>query len=176
MSDAPAAKVLFEITEDHLDTGLRGFPTSIVRTSAVDPVDGVSYVGYPIEDLAYIEPEAAVYLLFYKNLPTDEQLKAFKANLAGRAVLDPRVIALLGSLPKEGHPMEWLMAGLNFMGMLTKTGDFREDGLNMIARSPELIANIFRLREGWGAPIASKPESPMPRPRFSPPRDASRNT
>jgi citrate synthase len=158
MSDAPAAKVLFEITESQLDTGLRGFPTSYVRTSRVDPEDGVSYVGYPIEDLAFVEPEAAVYLLFHKNLPNAEQLTAFKADLAKRAVLDPRVIKLLGSLPKEGHPMEWLIAGLNFMGMLTKTGNFREDGLNMIARSSELIANIFRLREGWGAPIASKPE------------------
>lgn len=159
MSDAPApAKVLFEITEAQVDTGLRGFPTSYVRTSAVDPEDGVSYVGYPIEDLAYVEPEAAVYLLFHKNLPTAEQLVAFKADLAARARLDPRVIDLLRGLPKEGHPMEWLMAGLNFMGMLTKTGDFREDGLNLIARSPELIANIFRLREGWGEPIPSKPE------------------
>jgi citrate synthase len=52
-------KVLFEIKEEHLDTGLRGFPVGTVRTSFVDPVEGVHYVGYPVEDLAQLEPEAA---------------------------------------------------------------------------------------------------------------------
>lgn len=154
-------KVLFEILEEHLDTGLRGFPVGTVRTSAVDPVEGVHYVGYPIEDLAYIEPEAAVYLLFNKELPNAEQLAAFKADLARRAVIDARLTGFLSALPRDGHPMEWLMAGLTFLGMTGKTGDFREDSLNMIARMPELVANIFRIRENWGPPIASRPELGM---------------
>ena len=54
--------------------------------------------------------------------------------------------------------MEWLMSGLVFLGMTAKTGDYYEDGLNLIAQTPELIANIFRLRSGWGSPIASRPE------------------
>lgn len=151
-------KVLFEIKEEHLDTGLRGFPVGTVRSSFVDPVEGVHYVGYPIEDLAHLEPEAAVYLLFNKELPTAEQLAAFKADLVKRAKVDDRLVAYLQAMPKDGHPMEWFLAGLTFLGMTGKTGDFREDGLNMIARSPELLANIFRIREGWGPPIASKPE------------------
>ena len=155
MSDA---KVLFEITEKHLNTGLRRFPVGTVRTSRVDPDEGVSYVGYPVKDLAYLDPEAVIFLLYNKQLPSDDELAAFKANLAERAKLDPRVIQLLGQLPKDGHPMEWLMSGLVFLGMTAKTGDYYEDGLNLIAQTPELIANIFRLRSGWGAPIASRPE------------------
>ena len=155
MSDA---KVLFEITEKHLNTGLRRFPVGTVRTSRVDPDEGVSYVGYPVKDLAYLDPEAAIFLLYNKQLPTDEELATFKANLAGRAKLDPRVIQLLSQLPKDGHPMEWLMSGLVFLGMTSKTGDYYEDGLNLIAQTPELIANIFRLRSGWGNPIDSRPE------------------
>lgn len=151
-------KVLFEVTDEHLDTGLRGFPVGTVRTSSVDPIEGVHYVGYPVADLAYLDPEAVVYLLFNKELPNAEQLTAFKADLARRATVDPKVITLLKALPKEGHPMEWLMAGLLYLGMTSKTGDYREDGLNMIAQSPELIANIFRIRGGWGAPIQSRPE------------------
>ncbi|MDP2315961.1 MAG: citrate (Si)-synthase [Pseudomonadota bacterium] len=156
MSDAK--KVLFEITEEHLDTGLRGFPVGTCRSSSVDPMEGVHYVGYPVADLARLDPEAVIYLLFYKELPTAEQLVAFKADLASRAKVDPSVIRMLKALPKEGHPMEWLIAGLTFLGMTGKTGDYREDGLNMIARSSELIANIFRIRSGWGDPIPSKPE------------------
>lgn len=151
-------EVLFSVTKDHLNTGLRGFPVGTVRTSVVHPIEGLSYVGYPIADLAYIDPEAAVYLLFNKNLPNDAELAAFKADLVKRSAVDPRVISTLAALPKEGHPMEWLMVGLTLLGMFGKTGDFREDGLNVVARMPEVVAAIYRIRSGWGAPIASKPE------------------
>jgi citrate synthase len=65
---------------------------------------------------------------------------------------------MIKSLPKEGHPMEWLIAGLTFLGMLCKTGNYREDGLNVVAQMPEVVAAIYRIRSGWGDPIASKPE------------------
>ena len=153
-----ADEVLFQVTEQHLNTGLRGFPVGTCRTSKVDPIKGLSYVGYPITELAFVEPEAAVYLLFYKELPNAEQLAAFKADLVARSTVDPRVIEMLGQLPKDGHPMEWLITGLMLLGMTGKTNDYREDGLNLIARSSEVVANIFRLRSGWGAPIKSRPE------------------
>jgi citrate synthase len=149
--------VLFEITEKHLNTGLRRFPVGHVRTSRVDPATGVSYVGYPIADLASLDPEAAIFLLYNKQLPTDTELQSFKADIASRATVDPTVINVLKALPKDGHPMEWLINGLSLLGMTGKTGNFYEDGLNLIARSAELIANIYRIRSGWGEPIASDP-------------------
>lgn len=154
MGDNP---VLFEITEGHLNTGLRRFPVGHVRTSRVDPSTGVSYVGYPIADLANLDPEAAIFLLYNKRLPSDDELTSCRADIASRATVDPKVIEVLGTLPKDGHPMEWLINGLTLLGMTGKTGDFYEDGLNLVARSAELIANIFRIRSGWGAPIASDP-------------------
>jgi citrate synthase len=150
--------VLFTITTRHLNTGLRGFPVGTVRTSRVDPHEGVSYVGYSVKELAHLDPEAVVYLMFKKELPNSEQLSAFKADLASRAVLPEGVVDRMAQLPKQGHPMEWLLAGLNLLGMVGKTNDYREDALNLIARTPELIATIFRQRSGWGAPIASQPE------------------
>jgi citrate synthase len=150
--------VLFQITRAHLDTGMRGFPVSTVYTSEVNPQDGLHYVGYPIADLAHLDPEAAVFLLFHKHLPSADELAAFKAELVRRSTVDPRVIQLIQGLPAEGHPMEWLMAALNFTGMLCKTGDYRDDGLNVVAQLPELVAAIYRTRSGWGAPIASEPE------------------
>jgi len=150
--------VLFSITTRHLNTGLRGFPVGTVRTSRVDPQEGVSYVGYSVKELANLDPEAVVYLMFHKDLPNAEQLAAFKADLASRATLPEGIAARVGKLPKQGHPMEWLIAGLNLLGMLGKTGDYKEDALNLIARTPELVATIFRQRSGWGEPIESKPE------------------
>ncbi len=154
--DAP--KVLFEITEKHLNTGLRGFPVGTCWTSKVDPYEGVSYVGHSVKDLAKLEPEAVVHLLHRKHLPNDDELGAFKADLAARSKVDPAVIEMLKGLPKQGHPMEWFIAGLNLLGMTGKTNDFAEDALNLLARTPEVVAAIFRIRSGWGDPIESKPE------------------
>jgi citrate synthase len=152
------SKVLFTVTEAHLDTGLRGIPVSTVFTSEVNPQEGLHYVGYPIADLADLDPEAVVYLLFHKKLPKKGELRAFKKELVRRAKVDKRVIKLIRGLPADGHPMEWLMAALVFAGMLCKTKDYREDGLNVVAQMPELIAAIYRVRCGWGKPIKSKPK------------------
>ena len=149
---------LFTITEQHLNTGLRGFPVGRVRTSRVDPQEGVSYVGYPVADLAYLDPESVIYLLYNKNLPVEAELTGCRENLASRAKVDGHVIEVLKHLPKDGHPMEWLINGITLLGMTGKTGDYYEDGLNLISRSAELIANIFRLRSGWGDPIPSEPD------------------
>jgi citrate synthase len=153
-----ADEVLFTVTKEHLNTGLRGFPVGTVRTSKVDPMEGVSYVGYPIKDVAHLDPEAIVYLLFKKELPNADQLASFKKELVGRSKVNPKVIELLKGLPKEGHPMEWLIAALSFLGMTSKKGDFVEDGLNLIAQSSEVVAAIYRIRSGWGDPIKSEPE------------------
>lgn len=153
-----SSEVLFEVTRAHLNTGLRGVPVGTCWTSSVHPIKGLHYVGYPVADIWQVGPEAAVYLLFNKELPTDEQLAAFKADLVARAGVDPSVIQNLRSLPKSGHPMQWLIVGLNLLGMVHGVDDYREDGLNVVAKLPELVAAIYRLREGWGEPIPSKPE------------------
>ena len=150
-------EVLFSITRAHLNTGMRGFPVGTCRTSRVDPDEGVSYIGHPITELATYEPEAVVHLLLERHLPSEAELTSFKADLQARGSLPPTVLDLLRGLPRQGHPMEWLIAGLNFLGMTSKTGDYVEDARNVIAWAPELVAAIFRIRSGWGAPIPSEP-------------------
>ena len=75
---------LFTITEAHLDSGMRGIPVGTCKTSFVDPIEGVHYVGYPVEDLANLEEEDVIYLLMHKRLPTEES-EAFRTELAHRA-------------------------------------------------------------------------------------------
>lgn len=151
----PDSEVLFTITRDHLDKGLRGLPVGTCRTSAVDPDKGVSYVGYPIEDLADLDPEDITYLMLERELPTAAQRAALDAELHARRGMPQGVLDMLAQLPRDGHPMAWLNAGLLFLGMHTCTHDWREDALNLIARAPELVAAIYRLRAGWGDPIPS---------------------
>lgn len=156
-----APKVLFEITEAHLNTGLRGFPIGTCRTSAVSPELGVTYVGWTLEQLQNHPAEDVIYLLLHKELPTPEQAKAFKADLARRSAIDPAVFDALRALPPQGHPMEWLIVGLELLGMTGKTGDYHEDALNCIARISTLVAAIYRLREGWGDPIGPRHDLPF---------------
>jgi citrate synthase len=147
-------EILFNIKRKHLNTGLRGFPVGTVRTSYVDEMEGVFYVGYPIRELVEEEPEEVIFLLLYKRLPTRKELKEFKREIRERAKKFPtKVLKYLSALPQKAHPMEWLITGILYIGMHSKQNNYEEDGLNLIAWSNELVANIFRLRENWGKPI-----------------------
>lgn len=152
------SEALFTITKENLESGLRGVPVGYCPTSSVDPQLGLFYAGYPVEKLAYNEPEEVIYLLFNRELPNQEQLSEFKKKLVEHSKLNPGVIENLKTLPKEGHPMKWFMHGINLMGMYSGTGDYKEDAMNVVAQLPELVAAIYRIRSGWGEPIQSKPE------------------
>ena len=139
---------IFELTTSHLNTGMRGIPVGTCRTSFVTPGEGVHYCGYPISELASMLPEDVVYLLFNKELPNPEQSSQFQTELQSRADLPNGVESVLASLPRHGHPMDWLSIGIHTLGMLGGVGDWKEDAMNLIARMPRLLGLIFRYREG----------------------------
>ena len=141
-------EVLLEVTSDHLNTGLRGVPVGTCRTSFVTPTEGVHYCGYPIAELAAFAPEDIIYLLFNKELPTPEQSKQIRSELAARATIPGDVESVLKTLPRDGHPMDWLSVGIHTLGMLETTNDWRADAMNLIARMPRLMGLIFRIRDG----------------------------
>lgn len=141
-------EVLCEVTENHLNTGLRGIPVGTCRTSFVTPDEGVHYCGYPIRELVEFSPEEVIYLLFNKELPNATQKAEFHADLSARATLPKGVEEVLKSLPKHGHPMDWLSIGIHTLGMFDTTEHWRNDALNLVARMPRLMGLIFRYREG----------------------------
>ena len=159
-TEAPS-KPLFEITEANLNTGLRGYPVGTCLTSSVDPVDGVTYAGYTLPDLVDLSAEEVIFLLLNRELPSPEQAEALREDLARRSEIDPAVFHAMKALPKQGHPMEWLIAGLNLLGMTGKTEDWKEDCLNVIARISTLVAAIYRIREDWGDPIPPRHDLPF---------------
>lgn len=144
---------MFAVHSSHLNTGLRGVPVGTCRTSFVTPTEGVHYCGYPIAELAQHSPEDVVYLLFNKELPTPSQSTAFKADLARRGAVPDSIAAVFHTLPRNGHPMDWLSVGIHTLGMLDTTGDWKEDALNLIARMPRMMGLLFRIREGRGEAI-----------------------
>tara|TARA_X000001036_G_C20693126_1_gene810171 strand:+ start:1374 stop:2555 length:1182 start_codon:yes stop_codon:yes gene_type:complete len=140
--------VLLELTDKHLNIGLRGVPVGTCRTSFVTPTEGVHYCGYPIRELASFEPEDIVYLLMNKELPNSSQSQEIRKDLASRAKIPGDLESVLRTLPKFGHPMDWLSVGIHTLGMFDTTDDWKEDALNLIARMPRLMGLIFRIREG----------------------------
>lgn len=147
-------ETIFSISEGHLDTGLRGIPVGTCKTSYVDPIEGVHYVGYPVGDLANLEEEDVIYLLMHKRLPDSDESAAFRKELAHRGEAMPTgALRVLENLtPGSGHPMDWLSIGIMAMGAAEtnsdEIGDVRADSMNLIARMPELMARIFLLRGG----------------------------
>ena len=144
---------LLDLTESHLDIGMRGVPVGTCRTSFVTPGEGVHYCGYPITELALMEPEDVVYLLHNKELPTPEQSAAFREDLARRAAMPGDLGQIFSTLPLEGHPMDWLAIGIQTLGMWDCKNDWKEDALNLVARMPRMMGLLFRYREGRGEGI-----------------------
>jgi citrate synthase len=146
-------EVLLQVTSDHLNTGLRGVPVGTCRTSFVTPTEGVHYCGYPISELASFAPEDIIYLLFNKELPNAEQSKEIREELSNRATIPGDLESVLKSLPRDGHPMDWLSIGIHTLGMFETTNNWRDDAMNLVARMPRLMGLIFRIRAGRGENI-----------------------
>ncbi len=139
---------LLNLTSAHLNIGLRGIPVGTCRTSFVTPGEGVHYCGYPISELADFLPEDIVYLLFNKELPSEEQSEEFVKELQSRGNVPDEINTILATLPRDGHPMDWLSIGIHSLGMLAKQNDWTEDALDLVAKMPRLLGLIFRYREG----------------------------
>ena len=95
-----------------------------------------------------MSPEDIIYLLFNKDLPNIEQSVEFREDLQSRGELPSGVEEVLATLPRDGHPMDWLSIGIHTLGMLGGVDDWKEDAMNLIARMPRLMGLIFRYREG----------------------------
>jgi citrate synthase len=150
--------VLFEVTNDSLETGLRGIPVGYCVTSSVDPIKGLAYVGRPIAELANRDPIELIYLLYYGELGSKEQVAHFQKDLNKRAHCKPETVKAIEALPHAGHAMDVLAAALLIVGMYEGAGDYREDCLNVIAKLPQIAACVINSHARWGATPPSKPE------------------
>ncbi len=150
--------VLFEITKDSLETGLRGVPVGYCVTSYVDPMKGLTYVGRPIADLAHKDPIDLIYLLYYGEIGDKAQVAQFQKELGDRSCLKRETVKAIEALPKSGHAMDTFSAALLVTGMCEGAGDYREDCLNVIAKLPHIAATVINSHAGWGETPDPKPE------------------
>lgn len=153
------SEVLFEITKDQLETGMRGFPVGYCITSSVDPIKGLFYRGRPISELYKWEPERVLYLLMHGKEGGSQEIATFSAELKKRGNCSSAVIKHVEALPRQGHPMKLFNAALLILGMLEGQDDYHEDCMNLIAKLPHLVAIVINYHAGWG-------ETPQPDPEL----------
>lgn len=146
-------KVLFEITEENLDTGLRGIPVGTCVTSTVDPEKGLFYCGIPIAELVEASCESVIYLLLNGKLPNEKQLASFVDQLHKRSALAPQSISYIQALPKKGHSMDIFLASLMIVKTFEGKQDYVEDCINLIAKLPTLVALVINHLEGVKHPV-----------------------
>lgn len=150
--------VLFEVTKDHLETGLRGIPVGYCTTSYVDPQKGLFYVGRPVTELAHWDPVEVIYLLCYGEAGNKEQIQKFRTDLNQRSHCKSETLQHIESLPHEGRPMDAYAAAILIAGIYEGVGNYREDCLNIIAKLPVITATLINSHAKWGRNSPSNPE------------------
>jgi len=142
--------ILFQVTKDQLETGMRGYPVGYCITSFVDPIKGLFYRGRPISELYKWEAERVVYLLNNGKEGSLSDISSFSDELKKRAHCSSAVIKHIESLPRQSHPMKLFSSALLILGMLEGQGDYKEDCMNLIAKLPHLVATVINYHAGWG--------------------------
>lgn len=156
---------IVDIRSVHKELGYFTFDPGFVSTASCESkityIDGdaglLSYRGYPIEQLAEQStyPEVC-YLLFYGELPKQEQLNQFTTSLAQHAELDKqKTTSLLNSFNPKWHPMAMLMATVSHLAAMyhdekaIHDSEYRERAAHrLLAKTATIAAAIHRYRQG----------------------------
>lgn len=144
------------MSEEQVRKGLHGVISDYTSISKVMPEsNSLTYRGYPVDKLVdSCSFEEVIYLLWFGELPTEEQLRQF--NKRGRSFrsLDAGVISLIHALPTTCHPMDVLRTAVSYLGTqdpdaFTRDAEhIRNIGHNLLAQLPMVVAMDIRRRQG----------------------------
>ncbi len=145
--------------------GLEGVIVAESMNSFIDGKEGILiYKGYNIFDLAeHGTFEEIAYLFFYRQLPTQAQLRAFKAMLAKERSIPKLVRDTVKALPKGTHPMAALRTGTSMLASYDEEADDTTHDANvrkavrLTAKLNALTGVVARAREGKG-PVPADPK------------------
>ena len=106
--------------------GLRGQSAGQTALCTVGKTGtGLTYRGYDISDLAEgASFEEVAYLIFYGELPSADELAAYKSRLGGLRSLPAPLREVLERIPASAHPMDVMRTGCSMLGNLEPEGDF----------------------------------------------------
>ncbi len=141
--------------------GVLAFESSIAYIDGNAPE--LSIRGYAIEDVvARMSYEEMAYLLWHARPPTEAELVAFRAELAGLRTVPDSVLEMLRTAPHSAHPMAVLRTAVSMLGDEDSSADdvTTEDNLRkataLTAMMPTIVAAQVRTA-GGDEPIAPDP-------------------
>ncbi|KQR36474.1 bifunctional 2-methylcitrate synthase/citrate synthase [Microbacterium sp. Leaf159] len=157
------------MTEPDIKKGLAGVVVDTTAISKVNPeTNSLLYRGYPVQELAATQPfEAVAYLLWHGELPTFEELAAFRAQERPHRALTDNVKAAIDLIPLEAHPMDEVRTAVSLIGasdtnaggsVLDAGGSPEENlerSIRLFAALPAIVAYGQRRRRGE-EPIAPR--------------------
>ncbi|MFH8251337.1 bifunctional 2-methylcitrate synthase/citrate synthase [Microbacterium sp. B2969] len=144
------------MTDADIKKGLAGVVVDYTAVSKVNPdTNSLLYRGYPVQELAATQPvEAVAYLLWYGELPSDDQLAEFVAEERAHRGLDENVKQAIDLLPLEAHPMDIVRTAVSVFGAsdpaafdISRESDLGK-ARRLFAKLPAIVAYDQRRRRG----------------------------
>jgi citrate synthase len=144
------------LTATHSPKGLEGV---VATTSSICYIDGdrgvLAYRGIDIHELAdHATFEETCYLLWQRKLPTAEELRRLRRQLAEERRLDEAVIDLLRRAPKAALPMDILRTAVSALGPYDRDEASNDHEANirksirLTSQIAMIVACFDRLRKG----------------------------
>ena len=141
------------------DTIHRGLDGVNIDASSISSIDGLKgelvYRGYDIRELAdRVSFEETTYLLWNDDLPTEQELSAFKDQIKPNFGIPDPVCDMLSSLPEGVHPMHAVLAAVAMLASFDPEADgveldnVRRIGFRLLAQFPTVVAAYARIRDG----------------------------
>ena len=129
--------------------GLRGQVAGKTALSTVGKSGaGLTYRGYDVQDLAEnCQFEEVAYLIFFGELPTEHELKTYKAKLKSLRSLPAALKEVLERIPADSHPMDVMRTGVSMLGNLETEKSFTEQqdvADRILATLPAIICYWYR--------------------------------
>src|SRR5688572_22220962 len=148
---------------EEIHRGLKGVVFDRSRVCFIDGRAGeLRYRGYSIHDLAeHSTFEETCYLLFKGELPSQQQLQGFDAELKAARGLPAEILELI-RLVKASHPMEVLRTAVSALGAFDpEVADNSPEailrkGIRLSSQVPMIVAAHEHIRNGR-APVAPDP-------------------
>ncbi len=145
--------------------GVIASETAIANIQGKDGAGGLEYRGYRIEDLAgHVSYEETAFLLLHGDLPGREQLREFDARLRRWRRIPEPLVALLGQIPRDIHPMEVLRSSVSVLSHFDPDVHAPPtDHAANVRKAERLIAQMatavaYRRRISHGLPVVSPRE------------------
>lgn len=163
--------------------GARDIKSLVTDISYLDPFEGIRFRGLTIPEVMEKLPkvpggempfvEGFYFFLLTSEIPTQDDIKEVTMEFSRRKIVPTYVFDILKAMPHDSHPMVMFSTAILSMqresvfvrdynsGILKKNDYWNptyEDGLNLLAKLPEIAAFIYRIKYKGGKIIESDPK------------------